>query len=325
MIVYLIRRLVQSIATLWAVGTIVFFAVFAVGNPVDALVHPAADQAEIDRVTREFGLDRPIWEQYGAFVVRTVQGDFGESFIFNRPAFDLILERLPATLELVAVAMMLAVIVGVPLGFVAGMRPDSRVSKGIMAGSVLAFSLPGFWVGLILIYVFSVYFGVLPPAGQGDKGALLGITTSLATLDGLKHVAMPAFNLSLVRMGLITRLVEAGYRENVQLDYVRFARAKGLPRSRIVGVHIFKNMLPPIATVLGIEIGGTIAFAVVTETVFVWPGIGQLFVQAVGVGDRPLIVAYIILVAVMFILINLVVDVVNSLLDPRVVLDGSTR
>ena len=325
MTLYLIRRLLQSLVTLWAVGTIVFFGVFAVGNPVDALVHPAADQVEIERVTREFGLDRPIWQQYLSFIQRAVQGNFGESFVFNRPAIELIFERLPATVELVSVAVVIAIIVGLPLGFIAGIKPQSAHAKGIMAGSVLSFSLPGFWVGLILIYIFSVNLAVLPPAGQGEQATLLGITTSLLTVDGLKHLAMPAFTLSLTRMGLIIRLVEAGYRENAALDYVRFARAKGIRSSRIISVHIFKNMLPPIVTVLGIEIGATIAFAVVTETVFAWPGIGQLFVQAVSVGDRPLIVAYILLVAVMFIIINLLVDIINSILDPRVAIDGSKR
>jgi peptide/nickel transport system permease protein len=316
--VFIIRRLLQSVIVLAAMSLIVFIGVYLIGNPVDILVNPQADQEEIARATAALGLDKPLWQQYLVFLGDALRGDLGRSFVFNQPALRLILDRLPATLELAATAMLIAVLFGIPLGLWAGLKPESIAGKAITAGSILGFSLPTFWVGLMLILLFAVELGWLPSTGRGATAPLLGIETSLATRDGLAHLVLPAVNLALFKLALVIRLARAGTREVVPLDYVKFARAKGLSPARIVLVHVLKNIMIPIVTVLGLEFGSVIAFAVVTETIFAWPGIGRLIIQSIGVLDRPVIVAYLLLTVAMFILINLVVDILYSVLDPRV-------
>ncbi|MBX6369571.1 MAG: ABC transporter permease [Rhodospirillales bacterium] len=318
MTVFIIRRLLQSVLVLAAMSVIVFVGVYAIGNPIDILINPQADQEEIERATRALGLDRPLWEQYLHFVAGAFTGDLGRSFVFNEPALRLILDRLPATLELAFAAMLVAVVLGIPLGLWAGLRPESFAGKAITAGSILGFSLPTFWVGLMLILLFAVQLGWLPATGRGATVEVLGFRTSLLTLDGLSHVALPALNLALFKLALVIRLARAGTREVVPLDYIKFARAKGLSTRRVVLVHVLKNILIPIVTVLGLETGSVIAFAVVTETIFAWPGIGRLIIQAINQLDRPVIVAYLLMTVSMFIVINLVVDILYSVLDPRV-------
>jgi peptide/nickel transport system permease protein len=214
--------------------------------------------------------------------------------------------------------MLLAVAVGVPLGIWAGLKPRAVSSRAIMTGSVLGFSLPGFWVGLMLIMVFSVWLGWLPPTGRGDTVELLGVQVSFLTLDGWSHLLLPATNLALFNLALLIRLTRAGTREVMVQDYIRFARAKGLSDSRIIGVHVLKNIMIPIVTIVGLEFGSVIAFAVVTESIFAWPGMGKLLIDSINQLDRPVIVAYVLLIVLMFVLINLVVDVLYSLLDPRI-------
>jgi peptide/nickel transport system permease protein len=318
MLVFVIRRLMQSVVVLFAMSLLVFLGVYAIGNPVDILINPNADQEDIERAIRGLGLDKPLWEQYLVFLKQAALGDLGKSFAFNVPALQLILERMPATLELATAAMLIAIVVGLPLGLWAGLRPDSFAGRSIMAGSILGFSLPTFWVGLMLIMIFAVDLGWLPSTGRGQTATFLGITSSLFTLDGLAHLAMPAFNLALFKLSLVIRLARAGMRENMLMDYVKFARAKGLGMRRVVFVHVFKNILIPIVTVIGLELGGTIAFAVVTESVFAWPGMGKLIIDSINRLDRPVIVAYLLIIVFMFIIINLVVDLLYSLLDPRV-------
>lgn len=318
MTVFIIRRLLQSVLVLAAMSVIVFVGVYAIGNPIDILINPQADQEEIERATRALGLDRPLWDQYLHFVAGAFTGDLGRSFVFNEPALRLILDRLPATLELAFAAMLVAVVLGIPLGLWAGLRPESFAGKAITAGSILGFSLPTFWVGLMLILLFAVQLGWLPATGRGATVEVLGFRTSLLTLDGLSHVALPALNLALFKLALVIRLARAGTREVVPLDYIKFARAKGLSTRRVVLVHVLKNILIPIVTVLGLETGSVIAFAVVTETIFAWPGIGRLIIQAINQLDRPVIVAYLLMTVSMFIVINLVVDILYSVLDPRV-------
>jgi peptide/nickel transport system permease protein len=318
MTVFIIRRLLQSVLVLAAMSVIVFVGVYAIGNPIDILINPQADQEEIERATRALGLDRPLWEQYLHFVAGAFTGDLGRSFVFNEPALRLILDRLPATLELAFAAMLIAVVLGIPLGLWAGLRPESFAGKAITAGSILGFSLPTFWVGLMLILLFAVQLGWLPATGRGATVEVLGFRTSLLTADGLSHVALPALNLALFKLALVIRLARAGTREVVPLDYIKFARAKGLSARRVVLVHVLKNILIPIVTVLGLETGSVIAFAVVTETIFAWPGIGRLIIQAINQLDRPVIVAYLLMTVSMFIVINLVVDILYSVLDPRV-------
>jgi len=318
MTVFVIRRLMQSAIVLFAMSLLVFLGVYAIGDPIEILIAPDADQAERERAIRALGLDKPLWAQYGTFLGAALQGDLGRSFVFNIPALTLIVQRMPATLELAFSALLLGVVIGLPLGMYAGYRPNSALSKGIMAGSILGFSLPTFWVGLMLIMIFAVDLGWLPSTGRGETATFLGVTSSAFTVDGLRHLAMPVLNLALSRISLIIRLARAGMRENVLMDYVKFARAKGLRMRRVVFVHIFKNILIPIVTVIGLELGATIAFAVVTETVFAWPGMGKLIIDSISRLDRPVIVAYLCIIVFMFIIINLIVDLLYSVLDPRV-------
>jgi len=325
MTVYLIRRLMQSALVVLAMTVILFLGVYAIGDPIEILISPDADQIERERAVAALGLDRPLWEQYFTFLGNALQGDLGRSFVFNEPALKLILQRMPATLELAFGAMFISIVVGLPLGLYAGLRPDSAVSKAIMAGSILGFSLPTFWVGLMLIMVFAVQLGWLPSTGRGETATLLGVQWSFLTLDGLRHMAMPAINLALFKISLVIRLTRAGVRETMLMDYVKFARAKGLSPARVTFVHVFKNILIPVVTVVGLELGSTIAFSVVTETVFAWPGMGKLIIDSINVLDRPVIVAYLMIIVLMFITINLIVDLTYSLLDPRVRLESKAR
>jgi peptide/nickel transport system permease protein len=318
MSVYLLRRLLQSVFVLAVMSLLVFVGVFAIGSPIDVLVSPEADQAERERVAQSLGLDQPLWTQYVRFAGHALRGDLGTSFVHNVPAVGLIFERLPATLELAAVAMAFAVLIGIPLGLWAGMKPESFSGKAIMAGSIVGFSLPTFWVGLMLIMVLSVHFGLLPSNGRGATSTVAGVPLSVLTLDGWRHLLLPALNLALFKLSLVIRLTRAGAREALLQDYVKFARAKGLRPSRVIGVHVLKNILIPIVTVVGLEFGSVVAFAVVTESVFAWPGIGKLLIESINLLDRPVVVAYLLVIVSMFILINLAVDLVYSLLDPRV-------
>jgi peptide/nickel transport system permease protein len=301
---------------------IVFIAVNVIGNPVDILISPDADQAERARAIAELGLDQPLWRQYLAFLIAALHGDLGRSFVFNEPALQLILQRLPATLELAVTAVLLSVLLGIPLGLLAGLRPDAWYSRAIMAGSILGFSLPTFWVGLMLIMVFAVQLGWLPSTGRGATAALFGVQWSFLTWDGLRHLLMPALNLALFNISMVLRLTRAGVRETLPMDYVKFARAKGLSSARVIFVHVLKNLLIPVVTVVGLEFGSTVAFAVVTESVFAWPGMGKLIIDSINVLDRPVIVAYLMVIVFLFVTINLVVDLLYTVLDPRVRLDG---
>ena len=323
MLEFVLRRTLQAVLVLLAMTLLVFFGVNVIGNPVYIFASSECTQACIEGIMRNLGLDRPIWEQYLLFLRNLAQGDLGLSFTYGVPAMGLIWERFPATLELALAALALAVGIGLPLGIYAGLRPRSWVSKGIMAFSMIGFSVPVFWIGLILILVFSVRLGWLPAIGRGDLVSVLGVEVSFLTLDGLRHLAMPAFTLSLVMMSMVIRLTRAGMREVLQADYVRFARASGVRERRVIGVHVLKNILIPIVTVLGMEFGGVIAFAVVTETIFSWPGVGKMLIDAIAVLDRPLIVAYLIFVVALFVTLNLLVDILYSVLDPRVRVGGA--
>lgn len=323
MFYFILHRLAQSLLVLFVMSLLVFAGVYAIGNPIDILINPQADQQEIARATAALGLDQPLWLQYWNFISGAFGGDLGKSFTSNVPAVQLILQRMPATLELALTAMIIAVLLGIPLGLWAGLRPQSAAGKAIMAGSILGFSLPTFWVGLMLIMVFSVYLGWLPPTGRGRTVEVLGIELSILTWDGLQHILMPAFNLALFKLSLLIRLTRAGTREALTQDYVRYARAKGLSMRRVVAVHVLKNIMIPIVTVAGLEFGSVIAFAIVTETIFAWPGMGKLLIDSINVLDRPVIVAYLMIIVFMFIMINLTVDLLYSALDPRVRIAGA--
>ena len=322
MLGYLASRLAQAVVVVFAMSVLVFVGVYAIGNPIDVMIDPAATAEMRARLIARYGLDQPLWRQYFTFLANVARGDLGTSMVYDIPVTDLVFSRLGATLELVLVSVTIATLVGIPAGLWAGYRPDGAAAKAIMALSVLGFSVPTFWIGMLLIMLFAVQLGWLPSGGRGDVGTVLGIPTSLATPDGWSHVILPAINLSLFKMGLLIRLTRAGMVEAMSADYVRFARAQGLPDRQIVFGHVLRNISIPIVTVFGLELGSTLAFAVVTETVFTWPGVGKLIIDSILQLDRPVMVSYLVLVVILFVLINLVVDLVYARLDPRVRLTG---
>lgn len=323
MLPYLLRRATQAVIVLLVMSLIVFLGVYAIGNPIELLVNPQADEVERVRATAALGLDKPIHVQYLTFLKGAVTGDLGKSFVFGSPALQLIASKLPATLELAFAAMVIAVVIGIPLGLIAGLKPDSFIGRAIMALSIVGFSLPTFWVGLLLIMFFAVELGWLPSNGRGETALLFGVPVSFLTWDGLSHLIMPAVNLALFKLSLLIRLTRAQVREAVLQDYVKFARAKGLAASRVIGVHVMKNIMIPIVTVIGLEFGSVIAFAIVTESIFAWPGTGKLLIDSINQLDRPVIVAYLMVIVSLFIFINFFVDVIYSWLDPRVRLGGA--
>ena len=318
MTVYVLRRLSQTAVVLFVTSALVFAGLFLVGDPVEILVNPNADQEEKARTAAALGLDRPVLEQYAIFLNGAVTGDLGRSFVYGRPALEVIFERMPATMELALLAMVISVGLGVPLGLYAGLRPDAFSSRAIMAGSIVGFSLPTFWVGLLLIMLFAVQLGWLPSTGRGPTEEFLGLQVSILHWEGLRYALLPAINLALFKLSLIIRLTRAQVREQSLLDYIKFARAKGLSRNRVIGVHLLKNILIPLVTVIGLELGSVIAFAIVTESIFAWPGMGKLVIDSLFQLDRPVVVAYLMVIVFMFILINLVVDLLYTALDPRV-------
>jgi peptide/nickel transport system permease protein len=321
--VFILRRLLQSVVVLAVMSLLVFAGVYAIGNPIDILISPDATQTDREEAIARLGLDKPMWLQYLLFVKQALAGNLGKSFAFNVPAIDLIFERMPATLELAVFAMLMAVVIGLPLGLYAGLKPKSAGGRAIMATSILGFSLPTFWVGLVLIMVFAVFLGWLPSNGRGPTTLLLGIPVSFLSVEGLRHLLLPSFTLSLLNIALIIRLVRSGTQEALMMDYIKFARAKGLSNTRIVGVHVLKNILIPVVTVIALQFGAVIAFSVVTESIFAWPGMGKLLIDSINVLDRPVVVAYLLIIVTLFIFVNLAVDLLYSVLDPRVRLTDS--
>ena len=323
MTAFILQRSTQSIVVLFVMSLIVFCGVNLIGDPIYMMISPESTQAEIERTIKEFGLDKPVLEQYWYFLKNVLNGDFGLSFVQGIPALPLILERFPATIELALFSLFISLVFALPLGIYAGLKPDRKISKFIMAGSILGFSMPTFWVGIMLIMLFAVHLGWLPSTGRGELGTFLGIESSLFTLDGLSHIFLPALNLALFKLSSVLRLTRAGTREVALQDYIKFARAKGLSESRVVNVHLLKNILIPVVTVIGLEFGSLVAFSTVTETVFAWPGAGKLIIDAVYNLDRPVIVAYLIIIVAFFVFLNLIVDILYSFLDPRVRIKGS--
>ncbi len=317
MLGFVIQRIMQALVVMLVISMLVFTGVYAVGNPIDVLISPDATQVIREQTIRAYGLDQPLWKQYLDFVGRLLRGDFGRSFVYNMPVLDLIFARLPATLELTLAAVLGATALGVPLGMYAGYRPYSIVSKSIMAISILGFSVPTFWIGLVLIFTFAVTLGWLPAGNRGDTASLFGVEWSFLTGNGLKHLFLPALNLSLFKFAMMVRLARAGTRETMLSDTVRFARAAGLSEWTILRRHVLRLIAIPIITVFGLEFGSTLAFAVVTETIFSWPGVGKLIIDSISTLDRPVMVAYLMLVAFFFIMINMSVDLAYVALDPR--------
>jgi peptide/nickel transport system permease protein len=317
MLGYVIQRGIQALIVMLIISMLVFAGVYAVGNPIDVLISPDVTQQIREQTIKAYGLDQPLWRQYAGFLSRLVTGDFGRSFIFNMPVLELIFSRLPATLELTLVAVMGATLIGVPLGMYAGYQPDTPTAKAIMAISILGFSVPTFWIGLVLIFAFAVTLGWMPAGGRGETAKLFGVEWSFLTANGWHHLALPALNLSLFKFSLMVRLARAGTREIMLTDTIRFARAAGESEWTILRHHVLRLIAIPIVTVFGLEFGSTLAFAVVTETIFSWPGIGKLIIDSISSLDRPVMVAYLMLVALVFIMINFLVDIAYAALDPR--------
>lgn len=320
---WLLRRLGQALLVMLLMTLIVFVGLNAIGNPVDILIGEDLNQAERLQAIARLGLDQPLWQQYLNFLSGIVHGHLGKSYVYHEDALQLILQRLPATFELAFSALLMAIVIGVPLGLFAGLYPDSKAARLMMAGSIIGFSLPAFWVALMLILLFSVHLGWLPASGRGETRELFGVQWSWLTLNGWQHLLLPALNLALFKVSLVLRLTRAGVREILPQDFVKFARAKGLSPRRVIVMHVLRNTLIPLVTVLGLELGSTIAYAVVTETIFAWPGAGKLILDSINNLDRPVVVAYLLVVVVIFVSLNLLVDVLYRLLDPRVRLEGA--
>jgi peptide/nickel transport system permease protein len=317
MLVFVGRRVLQAGLVVLIMSALVFLGVYAIGNPIDVLISPDASQAIRAATIAQYGLDRPLYEQYATFLLRLLHGDFGRSFVYGMPVLSLILSRLPATLELTLTALIGATVIGVPLGIYAGTRPRSLPAGLIMAASVVGFSVPVFWAGLMLILAFAVNLPWLPAGGRGETVQVFGVGWSVLTLDGLQHLLLPALSLSLFRLALMIRLAASGTREIMLTDVVRFARGIGLSEATILRRHVLKLISIPLVTVLGLEFGATLTFAVVTESIFSWPGLGKLIIDSIQSLDRPVMVAYLVLVAALFVAINLAVDLIYGVLDPR--------
>src|ERR671934_888128 len=317
MAAFILRRLGQAILVMLAVGLIAFALFRFVGDPVIFMLGQDATPEDRARVTQQLGLDRPFYVQYAAFVERALHGQFGLSLRQVRPVSTLIVERLPATLELSFTAALFALLAGIPMGVYTALRRDSWLSHFLLAISLAGVSLPTFLIGILLILVFSVQLGWLPSFGRGDTVALGWWTTGFLTASGLKALILPSITLGLFQMTLIQRLVRSEMLEVLRTDYIRFARARGLSDRAIHFGHALKNTLVPVITITGLQLGSLIAFSVVTETVFAWPGVGQLFIQSVQFVDIPVMAAYLMLIGLLFVLINLTVDLLYFAVDPR--------
>jgi peptide/nickel transport system permease protein len=317
MLYALVQRLGQAVLVMLVVTAIAFLMFRFVGDPVAMMAREGASQAEKDALRQSLGLDRPIVVQYAAFVGRVAHGNLGTSFRNQRPVADLLAERLPATLELVFVATVLALAIGIPLGVVCALKPDGAAARLIQTLSLIGISMPSFVTGIVLILVFAVVLHALPSFGRGEVVHLGGWTTGFLSESGLKSLVLPGITLALYQLTLIMRLVRSEMIDVLSSDYIRFARARGLP-VRYIYFHLaLRNALMPVITVTGLQIGSLIAFAVVTETVFQWPGMGLLFIQAVSFADVPVMAAYLLFVGFLFVVINMIVDLLYTLIDPR--------
>lgn len=315
---YFLKRLAQMVVTLFIVSILVFVLANFIGDPVNMLVSPKAPPEVREQVREELGLNRPILEQYVSFVTNALKGDFGKSYIYKVDVLSLIAQRVPATLELVLVSVVLALVISIPLGVYAGAFPKRKSSTLVMGGSILGISLPSFFIGIMLIYIFSLKLHWFPSSGRGATIPFLGMNFSLFAPGGLKYIILPAFTLSVTNIASLVRLTRAGVMENMRQDYIKFARAKGVSTRKVLFGHALKNALIPVITVFGMEIGSLIAFTTVTETIYSWPGLGKLLIDSINSVDRPVIVAYLILTTVMFVFINFVVDLLYTVIDPRI-------
>jgi peptide/nickel transport system permease protein len=321
MLAFIVRRLVQAILVMLTVAFVAFLLFQFVGDPVAQMLGQDATPEDRARLRAELGLDQPFVVQFATFVGNAAQGDFGISLRQGRPVSTLIKERLPATLELSFAAAILAIVVGIPAGVYTALKRDTWLAQLLLAVSLLGVSLPTFLIGILLILFFAVLLGWLPSFGRGDTVALGWWTTGLLTAKGWQHLILPSITLALFQLTLILRLVRAEMLEVLRTDYIKFARARGLTDRAVHFGHALKNTLVPVITITGLQLGGIIAFAIVTETVFQWPGMGLLFIQSVQFADIPVMAAYLCLIALVFVLINLIVDLLYFAVDPRLRID----
>ncbi|MEM8629604.1 MAG: ABC transporter permease [Pseudomonadota bacterium] len=324
MLSYIVRRVFQSILVLLVVGLVAFSMFRFVGDPIDNMLGQERTQADIDRLRTQLGLDQPFVVQYWRFLEGAVQGNFGVSYRQGRPVGDIIAERAPATLELAFVSGMFAIVIGITLGVFTAIRRNGWAANTIMTVSLIGVSLPTFLIGILLIYIFSVELDWLPSFGRGETVMIGHWSTGFLTASGLKALILPSITLGLYQMTLIMRLVRSEMLEVLRQDYIRFARARGLKERAVNFRHALKNTMVPVITVTGLQLGSIIAFAIITETVFQWPGVGLLFINAIQFVDIPVMAAYLMLISVMFVGINLAVDLLYLAIDPRLRADGRT-
>ena len=317
MLAFIIRRLLQSIMVMLAVGFIAFSLFNFVGDPVSLMLPPEATAADRDEVRKNLGLDAPFYVQFAKFIGNALQGNFGISLRLGRPVSQLLIERLPATLELAMTAALIGLFVGIPLGVYTALNRNSVISKTLLTTSLIGVSLPNFLIGIFLILIFAVWLGLLPSFGRGDVTKIGLWSTGFLTVSGLKALVLPATTLGLFPVTLLMRLVRAEMLEVLRTDYIKFARARGLTNRSVHFGHALKNTLVPVITIIGLQLGGLIAFAIITETVFQWPGMGLLFIQAVQFADIPVMAAYLCFIGLIFVFINLVVDMLYYTVDPR--------
>jgi len=317
MFAFILSRLLQALPVMFTVS-LISFAMFAyVGDPVAIMLGQDFTEAQRQQLIRDLGLDQPFFVQFGTFLGNAVQGEFGLSYRLSRPVAELIAERAPATLELAFTAALLALAVGVPMGVYTGLYRNSWLSRFFLTFSLIGVSLPTFLIGILLILTFSVWLGWLPSFGRGEVTRLGWWSTGFLTWSGVKALVLPSITLGLFQLTLIMRLVRSEMMEVLRTDYIKFARARGLPNRAVHFGHALKNTLVPVITIAGLQLGGIIAFAIVTETVFQWPGMGLLFIQSVGAADIPVMAAYLMLIALVFVTINLIVDLLYYAVDPR--------
>ncbi len=318
MFAFLVRRLIQAVLVMFVISLISFSIQDNLGDPLREMLGVAVSEAERERLREELGLNDPFLEQYWRFLQKAVQGDLGNSYFFKRPALEVIMEKLPATVELVLGATLIIVTLSVPIGVYCAIRPKTWLARTLMGLSIIGISVPVFLTAILLIYVFSIHLGWFPSYGRGDTAMIGFWETGLLTRDGLIHLVLPSIALSSIMLPLFIRLIRSEMMECLEQDYIRFARAKGLSNRRIWFIHALKNTLLPVITVGGVQIGTMIAFTILTETVFQWPGMGFLFLEAVNRTDTPLIIAYMIIVGLIFVVTNTLVDLIYGLVDPTV-------
>lgn len=317
MVSFCLRRIFQAALVMLCVAAVSFVLFQFIGDPVSQMLPMDASPQDRAALAASLGLDQPFYVQFWRFLANALQGDFGISLRQAKPVSELIIERFPATFELAFIAVVLATFFGIALGVYCAIRPQSLTSRAIMGFSILGISLPTFLIGILLILVFSVWLGWLPAFGRGDVVSIGSWTTGLATFDGWRHIILPSVTLAVFQLALVIRLVRSEMLEVLRSDFIRFARARGLPLRAIYFRHALKNTLLPVMTIIGLQFGGIIAFSIVTETVFQWPGMGLLFIQAVQFADVPVLSAYLCLIALIFVIINFAVDLLYMVVDPR--------